>query len=189
MYEVEQAYRAGGEQAAQTEMLRLQGELFTKPGERSRVEARWQESRRWPVLKDILASHDAGFYGTSVPAAIAQAEGIIAEGMKHRGKMHSAVYEKLLDRLFKDDDLSNPLVKRFRMKLMTHFEHGDDAPEFSRHAILHGGDWSYGTVQNSIRALAWLDCLLCALQTDADSCNISVGDHGDEPELGLRTPE
>jgi hypothetical protein len=170
LFRVTQAYREGGSSAAQAEMLRLQGKLFTETHARARVEARWRASARWPVLKDILAAHDAELYGTSVPVAIAQAEGIVAEGMKHNGRMKIEDFERHLDELF-DDELEKPLMKLFRKKLLAPFYHGDEAPEFSRHAILHGGDWTYGTLDNSIRALAWVDCLLCVFQAAANGGN------------------
>lgn len=63
--------------------------------------------------------------------------------------------------LWKDDDLFAPLVRNFVDHfLFAPFEHGDPAPTFSRHAILHGADLTHGTASKSIRALIWVDCVL-----------------------------
>jgi len=59
------AFKHGGESAAVAELFRLEAVIFSTPGWRERVEKRWRASVRWPVLKDILAAHDAKLFGVS----------------------------------------------------------------------------------------------------------------------------
>lgn len=154
-------FRANGCAAAVAKVDALHAELFADERFRQELSDRWRESRRWPVLGDLLAAHDAGLFGVTVPTALAQAEGIVAEKKRHsgdmtQGKLH-AFAEKMSGPLFR------PTIERFvEVVLKTPFRHGAPVPAFSRHAIMHGADLSYGMREKSLRLLVWVDYLLSA---------------------------
>ena len=168
--EVVRAHKEGGASAAVQRLHELHLELFTKGSPaRAQIECRWQRSQRWPILSQVLQAHDAGLYGASVPAAIAQVEGVIAIYFDHPGKLLSSKLKEYLQQLFRASGEEPPvqaeLTRQFSHEiLLTGFNHGDPIPAFSRHAILHGADIDYGTLQNSIRALVWLDVLLARIE-------------------------
>lgn len=154
-------FHANGSTAAVAKVDALHVELFADESFRRELSARWCESHRWPVLNDLLAAHDAGLYGVTVPAALAQAEGIVADKVCHKGHLSQNGVVDHVEKL--SDPLFGPVTKRFAEVILgTRFRHGDPVPRFSRHAIMHGADLSYGTREKSLRLLVWVDYLLSA---------------------------
>lgn len=155
-----------GSDAAVERIRLLHSELFEDETFRRGLVARWQASGRWAVLEQILKAHDEGLYYLTVPTALAQAEGIVAAMVQPHGGMkqkdlprHISSLEKGTDE--KDRGLYGPSVDAFvESYLLAKFHHGDPLPAFSRHAILHGADTGYGTLDKSLRSMVWVDYLL-----------------------------
>ena len=175
--EVVRAHKEGGSSAAVQLLHELHLELFTKGSPaRTQIECRWQRSKRWPILSQVLQAHDAGLYGVSIPAAIAQVEGVIADRFHRGGRLQNKkLKEEYIPELWPTaEDLKQlvdlePVVARLVDAFVTRvfladFDWGDPIPRLSRHAILHGADIDYGTLQNSIQALVWLDVLLARIE-------------------------
>ena len=155
------AFEEFGGEAAVDRIRVLHAELFDDENFRRGLAARWRASGRRAALEQILQAHDAGFYYLTIPAALAQAEGIVAEMFQHHGDMKMKVLEDYLLSLQESTDLYGPSVETFVMRfLFEKFRHGDPVPAFSRHAILHGADTSYGTKDKSLRSIVWVDYLL-----------------------------
>ena len=159
------AFRERGRDAAVETLRILHSELFDDPRFRASLRARWLATRRGSALEQILQAHEAGFYAASVPAALAHAEGIIADAAGHTGHLKQDVLLGYVESMRAEDDLYGPVVAQFVGKfLFTRFLHGDPIPPFSRHAILHGADTAYGTKEKSLQALLWVDYLLLLVQ-------------------------
>ncbi|WP_437313661.1 hypothetical protein [Sorangium sp. So ce385] len=116
---------------------------------------------RWPILNDALKAHTYGLFGASVPALIAQAEGIIVDLRQYTGKVNGPTLQTLLKETVDGDPFTGPLVTSFfRNVLHAAFQHGAAAGLFSRHAILHGGDLQYPSERNSRTSILLIDVLL-----------------------------
>ena len=154
-------FRLRGPTAAVERLHRLHEELFADTDFRSRLKARWEKSRRWAILEHILRAHDAELYCVSVPAALAQAEGIVVDAMAHTGMLPGGQLRAYIAHLRTEPNLEGLAVDDFASKfLFAGFTHGSSIPRFSRHAILHGADTAYGTKRSSLLALVWVDYLL-----------------------------
>lgn len=97
--------------------------------------------------------------GASVPALLAQLEGLIADASSHAGRMNATAWREHMNEAASRDPLVGTLVKRFvNAVLAAPFEHGAPITSpLSRHAILHGGDVDYGTLTNSRTAILLVD--------------------------------
>lgn len=123
--------------------------------------------RRKRILEKAVKAHIDGDYELSVPAMVAQVEGVIADGFGHVGRMNGKQYHKYLDSHFQApgdsgvEDAANQAVRAFVAKvLLAQFEHGKPSQsQLSRHAILHGGDTDYPKEENSLKAILILDVL------------------------------
>jgi hypothetical protein len=162
-------YESNGGPAAVARLDELHRALLTDPRFRRLLEARWAESERSPVLREILAAHDANLFAVAIPAAIAQAEGVIATAIVRRFGMPKKVRHDELRSHIREAAhfFFAPVVGGFSAKLFTAFKHGDsDSGELERHRVLHGGSWSYGSLDNSVRAIVWLDYVLVNSNVD-----------------------
>lgn len=123
-------------------------------------QSNWTQNRAG-IFKDIVRAHELGLYNVSVPAAIAQIEGIIAQGFSHDGKMDGSKMKEYLVRLLSEDSQYSfdDAIKTFYFeKVLVSFEHGKPLRSFlSRNAILHGADVNYGTAENSLKSILLLD--------------------------------
>lgn len=121
--------------------------------------------RRMHILEAAVTAHGRGEYVLSIPALLAQAEGIIADGFRHPGRMGSATYAEYVQRLFDSGEKGqiavavNKGVQAFwQGVLYTPFGHGQPITSpLSRHAVLHGGDVDYGTPERSLMAILLVD--------------------------------
>jgi hypothetical protein len=153
-------FHKDGSAAAVRRLYALHDELFGDEAFRLSLQSRWQASDRWVILEQVLRAHDLGLDGVSIPAALAQAEGIIAGAAGHSGKFYLRNFRDCLSKWRKTPSIDGPVLDHFQDSLFHKFEHGDALPRFSRHAILHGADVAYGTKDKSLTALVWLDYLL-----------------------------
>jgi hypothetical protein len=158
-----QEFSKDGGAGAVHRLYTLHDELFQDEAFRRSLQCRWQASGRWAVLEQVLRAHELGLYGVSIPAALAQAEGIVVGAFRHSGQLTVKKLREYLLRLRKSPNIDGPVLDQFIDDyLFRRFVHGDGAPlpRFSRHAILHGADIAYGTKDKSLTALVWVDYLL-----------------------------
>jgi hypothetical protein len=124
-------------------------------------------AKRMHILDAAVEAHRQGNYLLSVPALLAQAEGIIADGVNHPGRMGGKLYEEFVTGLFASGvheqitaAINKAVVSFWRSVLYVGFEHGQVVGSpLSRHAIMHGGDVDYGTQQGSLKAILLVDLL------------------------------
>ncbi len=119
--------------------------------------------QRIHILEPAIEAHIRGEYALSVPAVLAQMEGIIAENFGHKGFMGSQKYIAYIKRLLKKDARENSeevLLQFISDVILATFKHGTTIiSDLSRHAILHGGDISYDNVYTSLKAILALDMI------------------------------
>ncbi len=95
-------------------------------------QSNWTQNRAG-IFKDIVRAHELGLYNVSVPAAIAQIEGIIAQGFSHDGKMDGSKMKEYLVRLLSEDSQYSfdDAIKTFYFeKVLVSFEHGKPLRSF-----------------------------------------------------------
>ncbi len=135
--------------------------------------AEWERKawlkRRIPILRDAVEAHIGGKYNLSVPPVLSQLEAVVAEGFGHKGVLrhrgrsgkNAATFEEYLGRLLPQDwwNKSDEAVKLFMLEVvLASFEYGQPLPgNLNRHAILHGVDTDYGTVENSLKTILLFD--------------------------------
>jgi hypothetical protein len=121
---------------------------------------------RMGILRDALGAHADGKYSLSVPVLISQLEGLIATA-RGGGAMNFVQMKTHINTVVEDEHLMGEHVSAFvHSILLASFKHGANTSfDFSRHAILHGGDVSYGTEWNSIRAIALFDYIQSLLRS------------------------
>lgn len=163
------AFKAEGQEAALRAIEAIYDEYFHNSAFLDEIEHDWSTcsllQKRWPVLSDALKAHRLGLYSASIPPLIAQAEGIVVDWMGHKGLLYGPQYQQLLGKLSARGQApwatwTEPLLLEFVSSwLLRTFCHGGQIPPFSRHAILHGGDFQYGTEVNSRKAILLVDHL------------------------------
>jgi len=120
--------------------------------------------KRISILEQAIWAHKEHRFNLSVPAILFQIEGIIAEGYGHYGKMYGRQLERYACKLLSDTSISSfdEAIQHFFLNfILIDFEHGSPAQSsLSRHAILHGGDANYGTIENSLKCILLLDYIL-----------------------------
>jgi hypothetical protein len=146
-------------------------ELFRDPTFLEQLEATWADHpvlvRRLPLLQASLEAHRHGLYAVSVPTLLAQFEGLIADGMKHAGRMRGTDFRNHVESLAAGESITGHMFASFvGDAFLAKFVHGSPVPPFSRHAILHGGDIDYATERNSRTAILLIDCLRGRLRRD-----------------------
>jgi hypothetical protein len=165
--EVLASFEEAGQQAAIAKLDELHEQLFGSEHFRADLEQRWLKSKRHTVLIEILRAHDAGLFSVAIPAAITQAEGMVADAILGDGVprklRHADISAHVIQHLAQSNVMLTPLIETFCSKLFAFFKHGDgDSAALERHRVLHGASWSYGTRSNSLRALVWLDFVFVA---------------------------
>lgn len=127
---------------------------------------------RIEILEQAIQVHNHGYYYVSVPAILAQIEGIIADNTKHVGQMSGTKLIKYLEKQFGDKEqtsLENSYLSFCNSVLYTRFGHKQPiSSKFSRHAIIHGGDTEYGTEAGSLKAILTFDTLQALLLAGMD---------------------
>ena len=124
-------------------------------------------SARMPIINDALQAHIDGMFTLSVPALLPQIEGIVWEilGICAQRRIQEKAEQAVKDKY-------RPLwgiaeKEAFRQHLGALFAYIDfkdyrQDSRLNRHAILHGVQLNYATVENSLRAFLILDSLsLC----------------------------
>ncbi len=122
-------------------------------------------SSRIGILKDAIEAHTKRKYNLSVPVLLTQIEGIIADGFYHKGQLYEPRINAYLDELFLVSSsgikqYDKLLIEFFNQNMMVSFVHGDTVTSHtSRHAIIHGKDLKYGTEENSLKLILFLNYL------------------------------
>ena len=160
-------------------------ELFMIERARSRVDvvqrevcSHWPERRQ--ILQDAFEAHQGERYTLSIPAMLAQADGIffelLGEGLwKQNPKNKRTALDRYLDQ-YKALGETIPLVASYEMLLepattassiSEHTKHRDTQRQtnpaygpLNRHGVLHGIDLDYPTEANGLRAIVILDYLV-----------------------------
>ena len=129
----------------------------------------WKEYRfidkRIHILEDAINAYKSEKYNLSIPVFFSQLEGTIADSSNHIGRLDGRKYREYIDEIIKKNNDSNgycdDIIKSyFFNSILQHFVHGNDIPNFSRHAILHGADVSYGTKINNLNIIITFDTML-----------------------------
>ncbi len=133
---------------------------------------RWENSAlttdRHQILSDAVDAHLSGKYNLSIPATLAQIEGVVATAHRHQGRMSGASLRRYVDSILEIDASHLPLRSVILDGIYARFYWGDsEVPSLSRHAILHGACIQYGTVENSLRVILLLDLFVCMLDRKA----------------------
>lgn len=119
--------------------------------------------KRIPILKAAIKAHISGDYMLSIPAILPQIEGIIAYGYGHKGQMAGWKMKSYLESLLLGENTksTDQAINDFILgTVLAKFEHGHQInSSLSRHAILHGADLHYGTVENSLKTILLFDYL------------------------------
>lgn len=119
---------------------------------------------RIPILEEVIKAHLNGNYWLSIPGILPQIEGVIAYAFKYAGYSFSKKRKTYIDLLFKEEfpfTHIHKTIKSFMNNIIfIDFGHGSSPKSFlSRDAILHGGDTSYGTAENSLKMILLFDYL------------------------------
>ncbi|MDD4753355.1 MAG: hypothetical protein PHT78_08940 [Desulfitobacteriaceae bacterium] len=130
-------------------------------------EKQWLKSRL-PILKEVIESHLKGMYFTSVPAMLAQIEGIVYEGYGVHVETNFKKYEKKIKALLQEtgrciDDVFNlctgEIICSMFLAGFYYFGQPIKFPFVSRHAVLHGSYTEYGTAADSLKCILLFDYL------------------------------
>ncbi|WP_312421903.1 hypothetical protein [Anaerospora hongkongensis] len=126
------------------------------------------ENKRWlqpriPILRQAILAHNDGNYYAAVTTFLSQIEGIIADGFAHQGWLGAKQLKCLLEKALEDKSKLSfdvAILQFVLLHLYADFARGS-APksDLSRHAILHGSDTSYGTLENSLKCILLIDYL------------------------------
>ncbi|MFX0138734.1 MAG: hypothetical protein ACFFDN_34155 [Candidatus Hodarchaeota archaeon] len=128
--------------------------------------------KRIPILKDAIWAHQNGLYTLSIPSLLPQIEGIIADNFRINeyltGKKYKEYFKKILNEAViiknRNENINNFLIN----VLLVRFIHGDKIlSTLGRHAILHGGDATYATKINSLRAILFINAINKLLRLEA----------------------
>ncbi len=140
----------------------------------ARISERWP--RRATVLADALQAHKNGLYSLSIPALLAQADGISSEILgesiyrREKGAPKVAkVFKARLPESYNPDSLTFAFFLR-PLELLSSISYGIDYHEqtrirdtllgpLNRHAVMHGYDTEYSFEANGLRVILLLDYL------------------------------
>lgn len=155
---------ASGGKAAVTPLVEDMAREMLASGElRDRILNDWMSNpkttKRVHILRDALDAHLRGAFNLSIPAVLAQLEGVVADGTGHKGRMNVQGYKTKVDNIVSGETILGPWVNEFiDATVLAAFEHGSSPnSDLSRHAILHGGDTNYGSERNSMRTIMLFD--------------------------------
>lgn len=145
---------------------------------RTHILTKWENNsflkRRIAILRSAVDAHIRRDYALSVPAILAQTEGLVADYFGYRGQVQWNRVKSHVEQLLTDGGVSkwNDLYRQFVSNVVLRgFVHGKPVRDLNRHAILHGADIDYATAAKSLKAILILDFLLSHVYL------VSVGSH------------
>jgi hypothetical protein len=159
--ELLEIYRRLGDRAVTDRLVLHYDQIFGAPDFLNNLSSSWASRQslrpRLPILTQALRAHELALFAVSIPALIAQFEGIVADLSGHVGKMTFAELKRHVGTLAGASAIGDILGTFVTDALLAQFHHGSLIPPFSRHAILHGGDIAYSTEMNSRTAILLID--------------------------------
>lgn len=131
--------------------------------------AEWLEKRS-SIINTVIEGHLNGYYRLTVPAMLAQIEGVLVEGIL---KLEAVAPDEQIQYEHQKSFLGQFLlgdkgsfsfdeqIEEFYLNtVLANFDRGKEVEsDLSRHAILHGEDVSYGTKINSLKGILIFDYL------------------------------
>jgi len=154
-------FEASGAHEAAAYLTSVHEEVLASEHFRKDAQERWEQVGRWRVFSEVLAAYDAKLYSVAIPAALAQAEGIVAHLFGLKGMRFPEFEARVAEMHDEDMALYGPLAQEVVAGLLLPFKHGVPSARLNRHAVMHGGDATYGTKENAIAAIVWADYILC----------------------------
>lgn len=147
--------------------LEVYRDYFAKKENIEALLVSWSQDRffedRIPILRDALDAHLEGKHTLSIPALLAQIEGILCEifGVRDHGKVKGKLSQV---RVKTDDDklfANAEFIARIITEQVFHSSGEDHEGEYpNRHRVLHGSDPFYYRDKNaSLRCILLLDLL------------------------------
>ncbi|MCK5397163.1 MAG: hypothetical protein KAJ33_02805 [Thermoplasmata archaeon] len=120
---------------------------------------------RIPIIESVIAAHIEGNYNLSIPTLLPQIEGAIYDGYGYKGWVTYEKFKKYSNGIISTGTHSESLrvaLSEYIIKtLLVQFEYGKQVnSSLSRHAILHGGDTSYGSSVNSLKLILLFDYIV-----------------------------
>jgi len=129
-------------------------------------ETKWL-GRRKEMIAQLLKAHKHEMYYMSIPNAFSQVEGIFADAFpecrdKQSGRFDGGQFRDAMEKAFsvtfdsenyKQDDW----YKHYKRVILRSRPYNKDTKELSRHLIIHGKAYNYGTEVNSAKAIAILE--------------------------------
>ncbi len=161
--EIAETYTNCGSNASTPLIEALARAAFGDAAYRTQMLADWDANpkmgKRMNILRAATEAVVEGRFELAIPALLAQLEGLVADLVAHKGQMNGTKYGEYIHDLQQPDPLfAGVLEEFFKRTLLARFEHGLSIKStMSRHAILHGGDTSYGTELNAIKAIWMID--------------------------------
>ncbi|PFS16476.1 hypothetical protein COK55_06955 [Bacillus cereus] len=134
----------------------------------------WQQvewlEKRLPIISTVIEGHFNGYYMLTVPAILAQIEGVLVEGIL---KLEAVAPDEQIKFRHQKNFLGQFLlgdkgsfsfdeqIEEFYLNtVLVNFDRGKEVEsDLSRHAILHGEDVNYGTKINSLKGILIFDYL------------------------------
>lgn len=134
----------------------------------SYIGAEWESKQhianRLSILRNIIMGHNLKMFNLSVPAAIAQFEGIIFQSFEVKGRTNNEILKALLEvLLYKTDTFSydKEIYTFYADRVTGGFRIGKEIEsDTSRNAILHGYDIEYGNEIVSLKMILFLDHII-----------------------------
>lgn len=120
---------------------------------------------RYIILKEALEAHKEGKYNLAIPVMLAQADGICKDVIDNNLFCKTNKIKKKLDYFKKpNQEIFNsivfyPLENENALNIDSR-NRDETFSQFNRHAILHGGDLYYGTIENSYRCIMLIKYLI-----------------------------
>lgn len=162
--ELERLYSKGSRDEVQQHLI----EHYRKRYPEIELELYDMFPERAEILKQAFFAHRQGYYYLSVPAFLAQADGVYTH---YQGKNFFQAGESIKpfnQEMMKHDELTNALLSPFSMSTSIRKGLKQREPGFgylNRHVVLHGESLDYGTEEKSLQALAFLYYVAIALGT------------------------
>jgi hypothetical protein len=132
-----------------------------------------QFPHRSHIIGSAIEAHRNGEYYLSIPALLAQTDGICKEVvgqylfMKKDKKPRTAIYVEQVAADTYRAALLSPLAASTPISASEH-ERDDCLNLFNRHMVLHGESLNYGTKGNSLKAISLINYVSQALKPDSD---------------------
>lgn len=134
----------------------------------------WQSfewlKERYVIVEQIIQAHKQGLYYLSTLAVFPQIEGILAEVFPNKRNSKGDFTKRYLIESFREilavenDRLDQMWDKYYVDNLLEGFKHLEPIEYLSRHALMHGADYQYGTEVNSTKSIMIMEYLFMKIE-------------------------